>query len=227
MLATYTPPELTRLEFNEAAEVHRWGLAETGELLTEPALALGMSKTALESDRWQKMFNWNFGNVKCPETQPGMFTAYKCNEVIKGKVVWFAPEGELSGKDGVVVGKRWDVPPAHPQTRFQAFANQWDGIERYVAFLKRPRYLKAYRALLGGSAVAYVHELKVAGYFTAPEDLYVRGVAKLQSEFLARLRSLPTAQEPISSELADEVERLQRLWFAQVLYEDSSPENNA
>lgn len=222
MLAEYMPPEVTTLDFEEAAEVHRWGLAEEGSILTDEALALGMSKTALESGRWKKMHNWNFGNVKCPETQPGMFTSFACNEVLKGETVWFAPEGELDRKGGVVVGKVWDVPPGHPQTRFAAFANRWDGIERYVSFLQRPRYLKAYRALLSGSAPAYVRELRAAGYFTAPEDQYLRGVASMQREFVAKLRGLSAPEAAVSEDLAEEVERLQKLWFAAVLYPDES-----
>ena len=220
MLATYTVPLKTPLTFDESCAALRWALAPNGVEISRESLALGLAKTALETGRWQEIWNYNFGNVKAGSTYVGMFTAYPCNEVLAGKVVWFRPEGELAGKNGVVTGQQWTVPPAHPQTRFRAFANEYDGALEYVGFLQGGRWKPAYEALIAGNARAYVVELKRAGYFTADLEPYYRGVASLRDEFLARLQGHAQKATPIDVSLVEEVARLQSLWWAAVLADD-------
>jgi hypothetical protein len=71
----------------------------------------------------------------------------------------------------------------------RAHANEFDGVDRYVDFVANGRYSEAWGYLLRGDAVAYVHGLKKRGYFTAPEDVYARGVVSLQREYLAKIRN--------------------------------------
>jgi hypothetical protein len=151
-------------------------------------LALALAKTALETGRWRAMWNFNFGNVKCSDRWAGLFTCISLNEVGKAGVTWYAPEGELNRKGGQVIGSRYDVPPGHPQTRMRAFSTADDGALDYVRFVAGGRYAAAWMRLLDGDAAGYVHELKRAGYFTADEAPYARGVVALQREFLAKLK---------------------------------------
>lgn len=188
MKAVYVDPVLTPLTFDEAAERMQQGiLVATGVAPTTAALALALAKTALETGRWQKMWNGNWGNIKAGDDYEGMYTAFPCNEVIGGKVVWFDPSGQLDRKGGDVTGLAWAVPPAHPQCRFRAYANGFDGAQQYVDFVANGRYAEAWARLLDGDAAGYVHALKLKGYFTADEATYLRGVEKLFREFQRKL----------------------------------------
>jgi hypothetical protein len=135
-----------------------------------------------------------------------MYTLYPCNEIINKVVKWFRPEGQLDHKGGSVVGQLWLLPPegeGHPQCRFRAYANNVDGIYEYLDFIFRERYRDARDALLSGNPTAYVHELKLKGYFTADEATYAHTVAGLHAEFLARLegRAAPEMPAPDVSHL--------------------------
>jgi hypothetical protein len=199
MQAVYTPPVKTPMSFQEAHDCMIWALkTHIGHDPTDEVLALALAKTALETGRWSSIWNGNWGNVKAADTYEGMYTCITLNEVLvrggKPVTVWFAPEGELSdapSRGGKLIAAPLAVPEGHVQTRMRAFANNFDGVDQYVDFVANGRYKKAWAALLTGNAMSYVHELKVAGYFTADENEYVKGVAALQHEFLGRIRSLP------------------------------------
>jgi hypothetical protein len=168
MRAVYVEPVRTPMSFAEAAHAARWRLKiELGVEPSDEILALFLAKTALETGRWSAIWGGNWGNWKATEEWPDQFTCIVLNEVINGRLVWFAPEGQLSAapnKGGVIVGPRYPVPDGHPQTRMRAFANNYDGIDVYVGSMARGRYREAWGYLL-------------------------KGVVALQKEFLARLRA--------------------------------------
>ena len=203
MIAIYVEPALTPLSFHDAAGVLRWALGDHNTTPSIEQLSLCLAKSALETGRWQKIWNFNFGNVKAGGSYVGMYTCIRLNEVLKGKVVWFNPDS-----DGFA------VPPGHPQTRMRAFANAWDGADQYVRVMQE-RFRAAYDAMLTGNAAKYVGALKRTGYFTADEEPYLRGVQSLQREFMAKLQGLPHEDVRVADELAADVERLQKLWFWQ------------
>jgi hypothetical protein len=191
MLATYTSDALTVLSFEEARDAVRWALkAQTGTLPMTDVLALALAKTALETGRWTKIHRYNFGNVKAGETYSGQYTCFACGENLADGEHWFEPDGmDRNKRTGVVTGQgTLAVPPGHPQTRFRAYANEFDGAGAYVSFVAGGRYAQAWLRLLAGDAAGYVHALKLAGYFTAPEEPYRAGVVSLQREFLGKLR---------------------------------------
>lgn len=199
MQAVYTEPVKTPMTFQEAHDCMIWALkTRIGSNPTDEVLALALAKTALETGRWSSIWNGNWGNVKAADTFEGQYTCITLNECLvrggKTVTVWFAPEGELSAspsQGGKLIAAPMAVPPGHPQTRMRAFANNYDGVDQYVDFVASGRYGKAWAALLTGNALSYVHELKVAGYFTAPESEYVKGVASLQHEFIGKIKALP------------------------------------
>lgn len=206
MQAIFQEAKRTPCTFEEAAEMMKWKLSTVlGKDPSVEVLSLALAKTALETGRWTQIWNSNWGNVKAGETYQGMFTCIKLNEVLGGKLVWFAPEGQLTSKTGVVVGKVWEVPPGHPQTRMRAYANNYDGVDSYVDFVSGGRYKAAWAKLLAGDAVGYVHSLKLAGYFTASEELYRKGVVALQNEFLKKLKM----EKPVKANV--EWEKLQAM----------------
>jgi hypothetical protein len=197
MLAAFTPDVLTPFTFEHAAEAARAALY--AELNAEPsreALGLMLAKTALETGRWKKIHCFNWGNIKASQKWSGMYTCILLNEVLNGKVVWFAPEGQLVAGPGTgLVGTRYPMPPApepetgygHPQTRMRAYANKFDGAYDYVGFISQGRYAGAFKTMLSGDPIQWVHSLKQLGYFTADEATYAKGVASLHREMVAKL----------------------------------------
>ncbi len=194
MRAAYVEPKKTPVTFEHAVELHRWALkGQLGVDCSADVLALFMGKTGLETGRYQSIYNGNFGNRKKPSTEQGMFTCFTLNEVLNKKLVWFAPEGQLSAspsKGGKVIGEPIPVPDGHPQTRMEAFPNVYEGIRAYAEFLANGRYRAAWVKLLAGDTAGYVRALKAAKYFTADESLYLKGVTALQKEYLSRLRGI-------------------------------------
>lgn len=205
MIATYVEPAKTALSWEDVAASLRWALEGPSSTPSPSVLSLCLAKSALETGRWTKIWNFNFGNVKAGEKYAGMYTCIRLNEVLKGKAVWFDPDSE-----------GFAVPPGHPQTRMRAFANAWDGAQAYVEVLQ-DRFRAAYDAMLTGDAGKYVHTLKRMGYFTADEEPYLRGVQSLQREFMAKLQGLPHEDVRLD-DLSAEVERLQALWFDSELH---------
>ncbi len=196
MTLTYEPPRRTPLTFREAASALETALGQLiGGPPTVKTLALALAHTALETGRWQSLYNYNWGNVKALGTYSGPYTclgtlAKPVNEVIGGQVFWFIPESEVTGKNGELIGERWAVPPGHPQSRFRAYPNAAVGAERYVRLLgDTSRYVDAWEQLLAGNAAQFVTELKKASYFTGNEVKYRDAVVSLQQEFLGLLGS--------------------------------------
>lgn len=136
-------------------------------------VAVLTAHSALETGRWKSMHNWNFGNVKASASWAGLFTCFRCNEIINGKVEWFNPS------DG-----GYSVPPGHPQTRFRAFTSLETGLVSHLTFLTTKRYIKALDEALRGDPNKFCSELKSAGYFTAALAPYVRAVSSLFDEYL-------------------------------------------
>lgn len=156
-------------------------LPQVGRNPGDMSLAVLMAQIALETGRGKSCHGWNLGNIKASKNYEGQYSCFRCNEIIRGKVKWFSPD-----TDGFA------VPPGHPQTRFRAYEDA-PGLKpasvrasyEYVAFLAaRTRYAKAWKAALAGDPAAYVHELKIAGYFTASEGPYARAVVSLVKTYL-------------------------------------------
>jgi hypothetical protein len=194
MLANYVPSRKTPLTFDQAASSMALAIASVlGETPPMPVLALALGKTALETGRWSAIWNSNWGNIKASAKFTGTYTCIVLNEVLGGKVVWFAPDGELTAnpaKGGRLVGAPVPVPEGHPQTRMRAFPTTGEGALDYVRFVAGGRYATAWHRLLAGDGSGYVHELKRAGYFTADEETYRRTTVSLQQEFVRKLQGL-------------------------------------
>lgn len=178
MIGTYVPDLITPYEPGPLAAGLRaacMALPAVGRDPGDEAITILMAQIALETGRGRACHRGNLGNLKATETYTGHYTCFRCNEIIKNKVEWFSP-----GTGG------FTVPPGHPQTRFRAYVDEngepaiAHATNEEIAFLAaRKRYAKAWLQALAGDPVAYVHELKLAGYFTASEALYRKGVVAL------------------------------------------------
>lgn len=105
-------------------------------------------------------WNNNWGNVKVGNDDPNQVIEY-----MMLKNVW-----EIS--NGVKVMYQ---PPAR-QTWFRAFATLDEGVRFQFNLLQNGRYHQAWYAIEQGNLVAFAHELKIAGYYTAPEQDYINGM---------------------------------------------------
>lgn len=174
----YKPPVKTPLTIVQALRAMKAALTKhLGEEPPKETILLALAHAALETGELKSMWNNNWGNIKAMGDYSGEFTCIELNEVLNGKLVWFHPTGEMVGKNGPIKEPRFEVPPGHPQTRMRSYETPELGASDYVAFLsKRSRYAKAWAQLLTGRPDEYVHELRSAKYFTANEELYLRGV---------------------------------------------------
>ena len=191
MLATWTHDKITQLSFDRAVPAMRYALTNAlGSKPSDACLALALAKCALETGRWKSCHAWNWGNVKAGEKYAGMYCTFELNEVLAGKVVWFSPLGRLDGRGGKVIAEPFDDPPGHPQTRMRAHENEFAGADAYVDFMvngSNGRFKPAFERMKAGDAAGMVHLMAQAGYFTAPESDYERGVASINREFLGKL----------------------------------------
>lgn len=151
-------------------------------------LALLWAQSALETARWKSIRNFNFGNIKKKWPNP------KYNIKDDGhKFTMFATGENLLNKGKLEY--HWFEPP-HIQTHFCSYNTIVDGAEDYLLFVsQKKRYAKAWQQVLAGDPKAFGHELKVAGYYTASEELYTKGVIRLTDEFLRKANVL-LAWEP-------------------------------
>jgi hypothetical protein len=207
--ATYTEDKVTPVSRDEAAKAFHWALDRRAPEI----VALAMAQWALETGRGKYCHSYNAGNIKANiDTYDGMFTCFPCNEILGGKTVWFEPQGQVDHKGGSLVGKKYEVPPGHPQTRFRAYPNLFVGIEDYVEFLKRPSYAKAWVGLLSGNAGHFVGALKAARYFTADEGPYLKAVLSLQREFESVLIGRPHEEQEVDDGLRATLVRTEEQW---------------
>lgn len=169
MQAKLVPDQLTSCTVDECARAFSSALETvTGATPTKRHLCILLAQSALESGRWRSMHCWNFGNVKASPTYSGLYCQFRCNEVIGGKVLWF--------------------DPPHPQCNFRAFESIETGAVDHMRFLSlRKSYAQAWGQARLGDPVAFVHALKLSGYFTADEGPYSRAVTLLFMEYMRLL----------------------------------------
>jgi flagellum-specific peptidoglycan hydrolase FlgJ len=131
--------------------------------LSHNALAVFFAQFALETATGAKCFNFNMNNVK------------------------YNGVGDYCVLHGVfefVNGKRVELGPDDPGSRFRSFDTLQEGAAFFLSFLKGGRYATAYAAALTGDPAAFVHQLHEHGFFTAPESTYILGVRYHFNKFM-------------------------------------------
>lgn len=151
------------------------------------------------------MHCYNFGNVKGAHPRTGLYTMFPCDELLipplaKAQIkdappaeeAWSRATGACGGSSAhlkyIAADGRWCVQfyPPHPQCKFRAFESAEAGAAEQIAFIaldtnpndgKPNRYAQAWReADAHDDPAAFSHELRKAGYYTAPEEQYTRGI---------------------------------------------------
>lgn len=161
-----------------------WALKEAWVRLFEEdisvnALCVLAAQSALETGRWQKINNYNFGNLKMRDDKS--FTMFAT-----GENIW---NNRLKKTEW-----KWFEPP-HIQTAFRSYDNPIDGAIDYIKFIsdrqcseewRNKAYKKAFEFLRQGKPKEFSYALYDAGYYTANPETYTAGVVRLFNEFLKR-----------------------------------------
>ena len=85
------PNRLTPLDAREAGRaLFSAYTAFTGRPPSDRVGALLLAQSALETGNWQKIHNYNFGNVKARPDYPTI-TQFRCSEIIDGVDRFFDP----------------------------------------------------------------------------------------------------------------------------------------
>lgn len=205
MAAVWKADELTPFPFEQAVVAMKYGLqSQLTPAVREDVLALALAKTALETGNWKKIHQYNWGNIKAGQQFEGQYTTFTCGEnyALNGgpsRQYIFHPEDGFDPADAhCIPNSKFPATPnpsGNPQTRFRAYANEYDGAIEYVEFVANGRYHDAWNELLEGDASGYVHALKLKGYFTADEHQYAAGVIALQKQFVQKLKGLAPTNE--------------------------------
>ena len=177
MKATLIPDKLTPCQPLDVARAFRSAIETLeGSTPSNARLVVLVAQSALETGRWKSIHCWNFGNVKAGPDYEWLYCQFRCNEVIDGKLQWF--------------------DPPHPQCNFRAFTSIDAGAVDHIRFLSgRKRYAAAWAAAKQGDPAAFVHALKVAGYFTADEVPYLKAVTSLFREYMLLLSGEPRDED--------------------------------
>ena len=158
------------------------------------------AQLALESKRFASVQNWNLGGLKCGSRWKGCWQYFSTLEHWTPEEL-AAHRAKLAPGDTIAdvgpserAGRRvYRVTGRQEANRFRAFESLESAMAHHVAFLASERYAPARQLLLDGQAEAFARELGRAGYYTAPPDVYAKGVRLLSAEYARTLPQDPPA----------------------------------
>lgn len=150
----------------------------TGSAPSQPVLGLVIAQSALETDGWQKIHNFNFGNQKAGADYPAI-VQFRCSEIVDG------------------VEKFFDPPD--PTCNFRAYQSASEGALDYLRVLhSRPHW---WQGLQTGDPSSFVDALATAPkYFTASPALYKSALLMRLQQFAPLLDGAldRRAQRPVA-----------------------------
>lgn len=188
-MATLVPDKITALSLEELLQALHAGYIEVLGAATDSAACLAAlgAQLALESGRGKHAHCFNWGNEKLPKDWDGLYTQFTCDEIFDPQTAANAkrlgPCEVYDWKGGPL--KRVVLHPPHPWSSFVAFESAEKGAAAYVEFLSlKDRYRAAWHCAYIGDAAGFSHELRKAGYYTADETTYTKGLVSLFRELL-------------------------------------------
>jgi hypothetical protein len=184
MKGVYVPTKRTTVNPDALRDALASQLSRRGIKADLHALNGLVAMSAHETGVWRSCYNYNLGNVKAGVDWPGQYMCLNnVWEVLKGKTRWFSPRGEISGRNGTLIGPEYPVPAGHPQTRFRAYPTLEAGVEGW-ALKMAGMYRPALDILLaGGSTDAFLTQLKKQRYFTGDLVKYQKSVRSYYVKF--------------------------------------------
>lgn len=155
---------------------------ETGTKASPKLVDTLTAQACLETASGERMYNYNFGGIK-GRGPSGATAVLRTKEVEGGR--------EVSVKDG-----------------FRAYASLDEGATDYVR-LVRAKFGGSLDAASKGDLQGFAHALKQAGYYTASETDYAKGLASLAgASSPARPSTVARTSRPLSSLSTDLLARV-------------------
>lgn len=133
------------------------------EIPKKESVGVVWSQNAIETGSTTSMWNNNIGNVKYAPSK---------NQDDDNNIKYMM----LSNVWEIINGKKVIFQPPHPATWFRSFDTLEEGVGFHLDFLKNHRYKNSWSAIETGDPAQFAHLLKVAGYYTAPEADYIKGM---------------------------------------------------
>lgn len=141
------------------------------EIPKKESVGVIWAQNAIETGSTSSMWNNNIGNVKySPSKNP------EDDNDVKYMM--------LSNVWEIINGKKVIFQPPHEATWFRAFDTLEDGVGFHLNFLKNKRYKNSWAAVEAGDPVQFAHLLKVAKYYTAPEEDYAKAMKSQFQKFM-------------------------------------------
>ncbi len=194
-----------------------WPVVFAGAVPSFDCVCLTCGHSALETDFWHEMFNWNLGNAK-GVGPTGDFCEYPCGEDLDAadakKYVAadpahasFAPGQDIDTQAVIAV----NFTPPHPMCKFKSYPDLASAMAAHLTML-RDEFSRCLAPLNAGDARAFAAALKAQRYFTAPLGPYATGVARDTAIVRAALEAAgqPASQDPaipgdVGLEVEDEI----------------------
>lgn len=132
---------------------------------------------------------YNIGNIKAPTSDVGDYCYFQTYERLKKEDADALIETSTLEepvkrlKDFATNYTLVEFFPKHPGCRFLAYTSLLAGIQDYVRYLK-VKFSACWDAVETGDPVAFAHELKEFGYYTAIESVYAKGLSGLWSNYM-------------------------------------------
>ncbi|HMJ55489.1 MAG TPA: hypothetical protein VK540_25620 [Polyangiaceae bacterium] len=183
----YNPDKITKVNAVDMAHAYADALQQSGAAPTRKTVLLLTAHWDFETGGGKAMHWYNLGNVKYVDANGKVaFTRFKCDEWLTQDQIdaleKSAPEDQYevtektrTDKKGVVTTRIFLIPP-HPGTRFRAYPNLSVGLAAHLKIIRGKKFGKAFDAAVAENVEDFVHQLKVAGYFTDSEEVYKKGV---------------------------------------------------
>lgn len=161
------------------------------------SLLILLAQWALETGHGKSVWNYNLGNVKATSSGAYDYCYFACNEVLPTEDAKRYQDKSPStakitkrGEDKCVV---WFYPK-HAACCFRAFATIESGVIDYLSLMSR-RFSSAWPFVLKADPVGFCHALKMARYYTADEDEYIRSVSSIFRMYCTKFNGIPLATQ--------------------------------
>ena len=212
------PPERHPTTADEVAFALRDAIVAAGLRLSPELLGLLLAQSGGETGGWVYCYAWNLGNAKASDawiagggdycyhdtTAPGQdapVSEWLPRAQADAAVAAARPRTDgVEGMDAQVVSREGPrvymrFYPSHYQARFRAWRTLEEGAAAFVALLQQ-RFPEALAAAGRGDVAGYVLGLRARGYFTAPVELYLRGVRANLATYLPVARRAVASRPP-------------------------------
>ncbi len=138
-----------------------------GNQPSKEQIAILMSQNALETGHRKSMWNYNVGNLT---TGPGWKGDYW-----EG-LDWLYEH--FKGRSGLDERRKKSI-----KLQYRAYPSLKDGAKDYLRMISSGRYSKAWQSIVHPNIEEYSKALKQAGYYTADEAPYTKGLQNLFKQF--------------------------------------------